>query len=59
MKFLTERFHRQFTSLYNAFQCANGYGFIAMHSNDDLPTVIMSPLLMTTALSDFGKSVLG
>ena len=34
-------------SLDDALQCANGNGFAAVHSDNDLPAVEVTPFLMT------------
>lgn len=45
--FSAEVFHVQATTLDDALQCTNGNGFPAVHSDNDLPAVGVTPFLMT------------
>jgi hypothetical protein len=47
----------QATAFDDAFQRADGNRFIAMHGNNDLPSIFMAPFLMTARLGDANKTM--
>ncbi len=55
---LAEVFRAQPASFDDAFQRADGDGFVAVHGDDDLAATRMTPLLMAAFLANHRKAVL-
>lgn len=51
-------FYSQATALDDTFQRADWNGFVSVHGDNYLTSILMPPFLMTTGLSNEGKPVL-
>ncbi len=53
----TKLVHAQAASLNDAFECADGNGFVAVHGHDHLPPIGVTPFLVASFLADLREAV--